>query len=96
MTVILDRAVRRKIKYSWRSPVMTVRYGRDAKRRVYDGLHIGTVSEYFYHTTRLVRIRLMPKQSIQSRKMWKCIESITMNRYNLNMSTISIMLQVYM
>ena len=27
--------------YSWTSPMMTVRDGRDAKRRVYDELHIG-------------------------------------------------------
>ena len=28
-----------------------VRYGRDAKSRVYNELHIGRVHEYFYHVT---------------------------------------------
>ena len=35
--------------YSWTSPMMTVRHGRDAKHRVNDELHIGRVHEYFYH-----------------------------------------------
>ena len=26
-------------------------YGRDAKRRVYNELHVGRVHEYFYHAT---------------------------------------------
>ena len=30
---------------------MTIRHGRDAKRRVYDEIHIGRVYEYFYHAT---------------------------------------------
>ena len=37
--------------YSWTSPMIKVRHGRDAKRRVYDKRHIGRVHEYFYHAT---------------------------------------------
>ena len=38
---------------SWRCPfpMMKVRHGRDAKRRVYDELGIGRVHSYFYHAT---------------------------------------------
>ena len=45
----------------------------------------------FYHRNKIC-IRLMPKQSIWSRQNGKCIDSVTINRNNLNISINAIML----